>query len=438
MSLSAGVAVRDITPGKPLFLAGYPQAPRTSTGVHDPLLASALYLSDDQTRLLFVSVDALFLSPDSAAICRQAIARTGGIPAANILISATHTHSAPLTASILAWKNDPVVPPPDAEYLEQFHAAIIATAVSACQSARPASLAVTSAAIAGVGSNRLVPDGPFDPEASLLAVRSRGKLIALSLIYGMHPTVLHEDSTLVSADFPHYAREQIGIAFPGVVVVYHNAPCGNLSPRHHVRSQTFAEAERLGRELGRQVVTALRQLRDECFHSDIPLAAAQSHVKLPPNRFPSVAEAERELRHAQENFEQLKRANAPHGLKRTAECVVFGCHERLTLAQAQATGETARWQDRYQKAEIQVFRVGELFIVCFPGEIFVEYALQLKRAGTGRVAVIGLANGELQGYIVTPETRNQPSYEAAFALFAAESGQHLVDAAVSQLKRLAL
>jgi neutral ceramidase len=437
MSLQAGVAVRDISPRKPLFLVGYPHVPRTSTGVHDPLLASALFLSDGKTSLLLISVDVLFITSESTKLCREAIVQACGVPTANILISATHTHSAPLTASMLAWKNDPVVPPPDAEYLEQFHAAIFEAAVSACQSARPAGLAVTSGHISGVGSNRLAPDGPFDPEASLLAVRSQGKLIALSLIYGMHPTVLHEDSTLVSSDFPHYTREQIRAAFPGVTTVYHNAPCGNLSPRYYVRSQTFAEAERLGRKLGDQVVAMLRQLRDEHFHSDISLAASQSYAELLPNQFPSIAGAEDALRRAREDFELLKRAGAPHGPMRTAECVVFGCQERLTLAQAQATGETARWQERYRKAEVQVFRLGELFVVGFPGELFVEYALQLKRAVPGRTAMVGLANGELQGYIVTPEARNQSSYEAAFALFAAESGQHLVNAALRQLKELA-
>ena len=295
---------------------------------------------------------------------------------------------------------------------------------------------MTTAQVEGVGSNRLAPDGPFDPEAGLLAVRSEGRLLALALIYGMHPTVLHEDSRWVSSDFPHYARLEISEAFPGLTTVYHTAPCGNLSPRYHVRSQSFPEAERLGRKLGATVAAALRELGEKDFQAEVPLAALQGRAELVPNRFSTVDQAQSALRAAQDQFEQLKRAGAPHGPVRTAECVIFGCEEGLTLARAQAAGEITRLQDSYRQAEVQVFRIGDAFVVGLPGEQFVEYALQLKHAAPARTFAIGLANGELQGYIVTPEARNQLSYEASFALFAAESGQRLTDTAAGLLKQL--
>jgi hypothetical protein len=436
MSLQAGVAVRDISPRKPLFLVGYPHVPRTSTGLHDALLASALFLSDGKTSLLLISVDVLFITRESAKLCREAIASACGVPTANILIGATHTHSAPLTASVLAWRDDPVIPPPDAEYMAQFHDGIIQAAIEACEAARPAQLAITRAHVEGVGSNRLAPDGPFNPEAGLLVIRSENRPLAVSVIYGMHPTVLHEDSTLVSSDFPHFTREQIRAAFPGVTTVYHTGVCGNLSPRYHVRGQTFAEAERLGRKLGDQVVSAITKLHATDFRDDISLAATQGEAELLPNHFPTVNEAVAALQQARENFERLKREGAAHGPLRTAECIVFGCEEGLTLAMAQVTGETAHLQENYRRAEVQVFRIGDTFIVGFPGEQFVEYALELKRLAPGRTFIVSLANGELQGYIVTPGAPNQMCYEAAFSLFAAESGLRLLDSALRLIKEL--
>ena len=44
----------------------------------------------------------------------------------------------------------------------------------------------------GVGGNRHSLDGPTDPEVGILAVRVSGKLAAVALIYGMHPTVMHD------------------------------------------------------------------------------------------------------------------------------------------------------------------------------------------------------------------------------------------------------
>lgn len=436
MSLRSGVAICDISPRKPMFLAGYPHVPRISTGFHDPVLASALFLSDGRTPLLLISVDVLFITRESTKLCREEIGRTCSVPATNILISATHTHSAPVTASMLAWREDPVVPSPDAEYMRHFHDGIIQAAQEACKTARPAQLAVSTARIEGVGSNRLAPDGPFDPEAGLILLRAEGRLIALSLIYGMHPTVLHEDSTLVSSDFPHYTREQIRAAIPGITTVYHTSACGNLSPRYDVRGQTFPEAERLGRKLGDQVLSAIRELGDTDFRDDISLVATQGFAELLPNRFPSVNEAQTSLEEARSNFLRLQRENARHGPLRTAECIVLGCEEGLTLAKAQAVGETSRLQESYQHAEVQVFRIGDTFLVGLPGEQFVEYALELKRIAPGRTCIASLANGELQGYIVTPEARTQLCYEAAFSLFAAESGQRLLDTALRLMKEL--
>ena len=438
MSLLAGCAARDISPTEPMFLAGYPHVPRTSTGVHDPLLASALYLADGKTELLLIGVDILFISQRSTALCREAISRRTGIPSGHILISATHTHSGPVTSDELAWLGDPVVPPPDPGYLEQFHRGIIEAAAAAREAAVPARLAVTTAVAADTGGNRLDPAGPFDPEAGLLAVQDArdGRLVAVDLVFGMHPTVLHEDSKLVSADFPHFTRREIAEAFPGVTTVYHNGPSGNLSPRYRVRGQTFAEAERLGRRLGGSVVCALRALEDADFRGDILLAARQGKVELVPNRFPSVAEAEAKLRQSRERYDKLKRQGAGHGPVRTAECAVFGAEMALALAGAQASGEVARRQADFGRAEVQVFRVGELYLAALPGEQFVEYGLTIKRRAPGRAFVISNANGELQGYIVTPEAAAADGYEAAWALFRPASGARLVKAAVELMKEL--
>jgi hypothetical protein len=121
---------------------------------------------------------------------------------------------------------------------------------------------------------------------------------------------------------------------------------------------------------------------------------------------------------------------------RTAECEVFGCEEALTLATAQLNGELDRWQQRYSQTEVQVFRLGKLFIVAWPGEQFVEYSLALKKRAEHPVFVISLANGELQGYIATEEAAEAGSYEAAFAMFKPESGDYLVKTSLQLIKEL--
>ena len=94
-SLTAGVSVVDISPKDSQFLFGYPHVERMSEGVHDPLLSAALYLSDGKTQVMFVTNDNIFVPTDLAARARKRIEDATGLAAGNIMLTATHTHSAP-------------------------------------------------------------------------------------------------------------------------------------------------------------------------------------------------------------------------------------------------------------------------------------------------------------------------------------------------------
>lgn len=179
----------------------------------------------------------------------------------------------------------------------------------------------------------------------------------------------------------------------------------------------------------------MRRLERKDFCDELKLGASRGFAELVPNTFKSVADAQLSLSEARADFARLQQEGAAHGPLRTAECVVFGCEEGLVLAQAQAEGLSGSLQQRYKHAEVQVFQIGDTFVASFPGEQFVEYSLELKRAAPGRAFVISLANGELQGYIVTPEAAGQQSYEASFAMFAPESGRRLVDAALKLMRK---
>ena len=138
------------------------------------------------------------------------------------------------------------------------------------------------------------------------------------------------------------------------------------------------------------------------FREALQLGAAQGWVSLPPRVFPPVGEARDLLAQTQAQYAALKAAGAPRAVVRTAEVTVFGAEERVYLALAQERGEITALQARYTPVEVQVLRLGETYLVGLPGELFVEYSLEIKRRAGRRVFVISLANGELQGYIVTP------------------------------------
>ena len=420
----AGAAAVEITPRDSQFLFGYPHVRRYSTGVHDPLYASSLAVSDGKAAAIFVANDIIFVPKDLAARARGRIARRTGVAAPAIMITATHTHSGPHTAWYVSNDADAAVPKPDGAYLRRMEDAMVDSAAGAFEAMARAEVALAVADCPGVGANRRDVRGPSDPQVPVLAVRRPGgRYVAIMLVCSMHPTVLHEDSTLVSGDFPGLSRQHVQGTLGPCPVLHHSGPCGNQSPRHVVRAHTFAEAQRLGAILGDAVVGALKVAK---YIDQAPIACLQEKIDLPRKRFPTVAHARAALDKAKDRLERLRGGNAPQAEIRTAECDWFGAEEALTLAEAAVDGRLERAYAAVLPAEVQVIRVGPWAFVGWSGEVFVEYGLAVKKRFADTY-VISMANGELQGYIVTPEAAAEGGYEASNALFEPRAGQILVD-----------
>jgi hypothetical protein len=431
----AGAATRDITPDGSVFLFGYPRVPRNSTGVHDRLETSVLYLRDvDGRALLFISSDLIFVGKQLAGAVRRRINATTGVPVKAITVTATHTHSGPVPVNYASNAADPVVPKADEAYLALVADKMVDAALAAISNPAPAELGLVVATANGVGTNRHDPAGPADPDVPVLVARSAAtrEPLACMIVYAMHPTILHEDSTLISADFPHFTRARLrerGLVPALCPILYHNGAAGNQSPRHVTRENTFAEARRVGGLLGDAIAKAIPGI---AFHDDIRLSARHAFVELTPRKMPSAHQAGENARSARTRLDYLMKSNAPRALTRTAECDWFGTEETVVLARAAESGRLARVVTDCSPAEIQVLEIGPWKFVAWPGEFFVEYALEV-RTRDPKTFVITYANGELQGYIVTPEAATKNVYEATNALFAPESGKHVVNATLRLL-----
>ena len=426
--LIAGAAAADITPEDSQFLFGYPHVPRYSTGVHDHLLSSALFLSDGKIPLLLVANDVIFIGHETARRVRIRIEQQTGIPAANIMITATHTHSGPLTVDMLSNEADPIVPKADLQYVERLENGIVQAALQAYRNAQPAQIGRGIANGSCVGTNRHDPAGPADPEVPVLIVRNANDqtYVAAMVVCSMHPTVLHEDSTLLSGDFPAMARQflQESVLGKDCPVLHFTGPCGNQSPRHVTRANTFDEAKRLGRLLGESIGGVISSMD---FIDDIALASAQALVNLPARTFPTVDQAQAQLDVAVKRLEMLRQPGEDRREFRTAECDWFGAEETLALARAAADGRQQTAIRSVMPAEITLIRIGPWSFVGWPGEAFVEFSLAVK-AKHPNCQVISLTNGELQGYLVTGEAVRQKWYEACNSLFASpQAGTMLVD-----------
>ena len=430
----AGAAAVNITPDCSLHLFGYPHVARMSTGVHDPLFSSALYLRCGDEHQLFVGNDVIFIPKDMAARTRKRITEATGVPESAICLTATHTHSAPDTVAYASNEADKTVSPPDAAFLLALEDGMVTAARDAVAQAVPAELLFAIADGSCVGGNRRDPEGPAIPEVPLWLVRNKEtqRALGLMLICSMHPTVLHEDSTVYSGDFPGFTRKHLqdNLLGGGCPVIYHTGACGNQSPRHVVKGNTLPEAERLGVALAEEIMTALKNPKPV---KETTLGHATASDTLPLRTFPSEAMASSTLDSATHRFESLKQSNPGSPETRTAECDLFGAQETLTLSILAHKGKLRAFVASCLPAEVQCFLIGDQRIVALPGEIFVEFihTLQVEFPDTH---VITMANGELQGYLVTEEALAEGGYEASNALFKSpEGGELLMDLAAELL-----
>jgi len=433
--LKAGSAITDVTPQKPMFLHGYPHVERISEGVHDPLYASAMVIDNGEIQIGFCAVDVLYISKEITEKVREGVVKATGIPQHNLMISATHTHSGPITFSDIFY--DPVVPKADPEYISYLVDKLIEVFMNAYNNMRVCKIAITTADGTGVGGNRRNKTDAIDPEIPIIVLKETetDRIFALSVVYCMHPTVLHEDSRLYSADFPGYTREYINRKFGDeVTFLYHTGPSGNQSPRHYVQSNTFSEAQRLGYILGERITNSVKQLTEYDFKNWVPLDIQFDDIILPKKEFVSVERAEIKLQKAKQKLDTMRQTNPHSPGTRTAEVDWFGAEEYRQLAEMAANGELDKVYATILPVEISIVVIDNSNFIFLPGELFVEYSLTIKEK-LQNTYVISLSNGVLAGYLVTAEAENEGGYEVLNSIFPANAGEELVKKVLTLVKK---
>ncbi|MHC4124147.1 MAG: neutral/alkaline non-lysosomal ceramidase N-terminal domain-containing protein, partial [Planctomycetota bacterium] len=99
INMKAGISKIDITPLTNVWMDGMIRNHK-SEGIHDPLFARALVLSNDKDMTkacVVVSLEVSSITEEDANIVRDIINQKHGIKQDKIIIAATHTHSGPAT-----------------------------------------------------------------------------------------------------------------------------------------------------------------------------------------------------------------------------------------------------------------------------------------------------------------------------------------------------
>jgi hypothetical protein len=424
--LMAGAATSNITPelgGE--VVGGF--APYPCTHIHDELHARCLVLDDGKTKLALVVCDLLGLHRSVSLKARELIEKETGIPAANVLISGTHTHSAvnALGGPVRGYFSDLEL----TDY-QKFVARRIADGVRrAINVLRPAEIAFGTVDVPehvhirrwflkegsmppnpfgkidkvkmnpGAGNPALVePAGEPDPTISMIALREpSGRMISVYSAYSLH-YVGGVTGADISADYYGVYCEALkklqasGGDYPPFVAMMANGTSGDANNINFRNPQPgkkpYEQMRYVAEDVAAKVNAALQNLT---WQGEAPLAAKYRELDVKWRSIPDELIA----------WAKETEAKAPRiqGGKADLPLAYAGRVQRL----AKASPET--------KFPAQILRIGDICIGTSPAETFAETGVEFrKRNPFAKSFMVELANG-YYGYMPTPRHFELGGYE---------------------------
>jgi len=427
--IKAGAEKTDISPSKGIELAGYPHYPRNNTGVHDPLYASCLFLDDGDEKVFIISLDLVFFSKKYLKEVRKRISDATGVAEHNITAACTHTHSGPWASGRLdieALENEAE---PDDAYVEELKDKIVKTAVSAFKETFTASIGTGSVHCgkeSGIGGNRRDPEGISDPELAVLGIRdAEGIIRAIVVNYALHPTFLHADNTLVSSDYPGYIREYLEKRYPGSVMLFLEGCAGDQSSRYFRQGQSFDEAKRVGYAMGTAASGVLDDIEFKPFEK---ICVGYRELPFSLREFKDEKQAETDVEKARMEYDSLKKNGAGYIQLQNANVKLLGAEDMLGYIRMVKNKKRIALYEDEQPMEIQVIGIGRSRIAALPGEIFVSFGLEIKKANPeGTVFVSAVTNGCLPGYVYTKEALALGGYEVDTSMLCEDTGEKMTE-----------
>ena len=407
----AGSAIADTTPTQwpQSLIGGF--TPKPCETAHDPLNTRAFAFQNGDGRVAIATVDACVASREVLDECKALAAGATGWKTSEMMISSTHTHSAPS--------------PRAGTYRETFVSGTSRALIEAIRNLKPAKLGYGEDAVPEEVFNRrwyleegtmplnpfgeldqvkmnpnrshiVKPAGPTDPTVAVLDIRdARNQPIGIYANYPLH--YIGATNSTVSADyFGEYGRILLGRNrnAKGFVAALSNGASGDINNIDFDGTRPPRAPFEQIQIVARKVADATwRATRNTMWDENPKVAIMQREVSL-PKRTATPAEIERAMRIIKMSDAEIKEADLP----------------RLATNYASRTMNHKEADQTYDIL-IQAIQLGDTALVTLPFEVLVEIGLEIKeKSPFPHTIFVGLANGAF-GYLPTPEQHELGGYE---------------------------
>ena len=386
-------AMSIVTPERPCYMGGYANRTEKSHGVHDDLKCVALVVKSGETPVVMCSLDILLVYKEMVDSIKAEVSSKHGVDPDNIMIASIHTHAAPeLRGSRIPVMNDCE----DSAFFAEYKAFLIKKAIETIdrcfeQGFTDAEAEYRVVSVDGFYGCRV--DASVDGDKSVALVRfvSEGRVVGGFMNMACHPTVLGQDNLMISADLLGYVCRGLADEW-GVFPVTVQGCCGDMSNRHFRKGHDFAELERTGKGV-------LDQLTGGEYK---PLKLGEPHNTLYHFHDEYDVDVEFFMGLRKQIEKQLETATE-FETRKMLESSLKGIEIRLSKPHVTVD------------LDYSVHNIGELQLICLPGELFSRFGLEIKAASAAKLPIIWGYCNDYGGYMPGAEDYGV-TYESTMAM----------------------
>lgn len=273
-----GVAVRVVTPDPLLPVSGGVGPSHPVREKRGDLTVRALVMEQGEVRVALVATDFLGFP---AVLADKVRAQVQGIPPENILIGASHTHSAP---DCYGFPDGHGGTSADLKYLDWVCAQAAAAVREALENRRPAAVRIATGEARGQIAYNYYAEQLYDPRCHVaqFVAQPGGRVIATLVNYAIHPEVLGPDQGILSPDLVGPLYERLAAQGGGMGIFMNSAQGGMVTADNRTpdggERRTWEECQRIGHLLADE---AHRIVRHAPLQTDPVLGCYFRMIRLP-------------------------------------------------------------------------------------------------------------------------------------------------------------
>jgi hypothetical protein len=310
------------------------------------------------------------------------ISQSVGIQVESIMLHSTHTHSGPAAAFLRGCGRI------DQRYVDWLQTKIRQVGIDAFSDmAEVAGVYWNEMPIDGISFNRVYGDsGPIDPNVRTLVINRINASPIMIVNYACHP-VANGANDMVSADYPGYVMK--AIEENGIDPLYVTGFCGDIDPPVQ---RDYRTMENHGERIARVALESINSSVEIEYDS---LDFGIRLINL-PYEIPSQDDLLTRLDDALSCLEEDPSDMVALVTISWVKDALLNLHESDMKTHA--------------KTYIQALKIGDLYIIGIPGEVFTQFGLDLRQRNPGiRLMTANTSNAPI-GYIPTADEFDRQGY----------------------------